>query len=121
MRLVRNKIVSNKILAYWNQIGETNISLDRYMRYRNASRELVFRLWVIPEVYLVGETIARDSMRFLQQQLRIIDPEPKKWDEFNNLTAIAGFISRGTHSKNLKLQYKMACELITILRKEYHF
>src|SRR5687767_3496273 len=26
MRLVRNKIVSNKILEYWNQIGETNIS-----------------------------------------------------------------------------------------------
>src|SRR4030095_10897903 len=117
MRLIRSKKVSDLILKYWKQIEETNISLDRYMLYRNASRELVFKLWVIPNVYESGLLMNQDSIH----QLRVIDPDSKKWDEFANLTAIGGEITRATHLKNLKQKLDLARELIILIKKEYYF
>lgn len=116
MRLIRNKKVSDLILKYWKQIEETNISLDRYLVYRNASRELVFKLWIIPEVYRAGPLMKEDSIK----QLRVIDPDPKKWDEFANLTAMCGEITKATHMKNLSQQLTYAGELIALIREEYH-
>jgi hypothetical protein len=117
MRLIRSKKVSDLILKYWKQIEETNISLDRYMLYRNASRELAFKLWVIPNVYQSGLLMNQDSIH----QLRVIDLDSKKWDEFANLTAMCGEITRTTHLKNVKQQLELARELIMLIKKEYHF
>ena len=116
MRLIREKKVSDLILKYWKQIEETNISLERYLVYRNASRELVFKLWVIPEVYRSGLSMQADSI----QQLRVIDPDQKKWDEFANLTAMCGEITKATHIKNLNQQLSYARELIALIKEEYH-
>jgi len=116
MRLIRNKKVSDFILSYWKQIDVTNISLTRYMVYRNASRELVFKLWVIPEVYGVGHDIKQDSLT----ELNVIDEDPKKWQEFTNLTAMGGAISRQAHIRNLQKQFLMAKEMIMLIKKEYH-
>ena len=117
MRLIRIKKVTDLILKYWKQIDETNISLDRYLTYRNSSRELVFKLWVIPEVYRTGLSMEIDSIK----QLKAIDEDPKKWDEFANLTAMSGAITRNTHLKNLEQQLYMARELILVIKDEYHF
>ena len=116
MRLIRNKKVSNLIVKYWKQIDETNISLDRYMVYRNAGREIVFKLWLIPEVYYVGLLMKPDSVQYL----KVIDDDVKKWDELTNLFAISGNITGGTHLRNLQQQLKMARELIVLIKKEYH-
>ena len=116
MRLIQNKKVSNAILRYWKQIEETNISLDRYMVYRDAGREIVFKLWVIPEVYRRGFLMPADSI----QKLRVIDTDPKKWDQLANLIAISGSIAKNTHLINLNNQLEMARELILIIKKEYH-
>jgi hypothetical protein len=116
MRLIRNKNVNNLILKYWKQIEETNISLDRYMLYRNSSREIVFRLWLIPEVYYSGLLLKQDSV----QQLKVIDEDIKKWDELTNLIAISGSITRVAHSRNLRQQLTMARELVAVIKKEYH-
>ena len=116
MRLIRNKKVSNAILQYWKQIDETNISLDRYLVYRNAGRELLFKLWVIPEVYRQGLLMPKDSI----QQLRVIDNDPKKWDELTNLIAISGSIARVALMNNLKKQFEMSANLIFLIKKEYH-
>jgi hypothetical protein len=116
MRLIRNKKVSDFILSYWKQIDITNISLNRYMIYRNASRELVFKLWVIPEVY----GLDHDSKYEFPVELNVIDGDPKKWQEFTNLTAMGGAISREAHVKNLEKQLIMAKELIILIKKEYH-
>ena len=116
MRLIRNKKISDVILRYWKQIDETNITLDRYMVYRNAGREILFKLWVIPEVYKQGLLMPKDSIK----TLRIIDPDPKKWDELTNLMAISGSIARTSHIGNLKKQFEMADNLIALIKKEYH-
>ena len=117
MRLISKKNVSDKILQYWKRIEESNISLDRYMIYRDASRQLVFKLWVLPEVYMKGFLMPADSVK----DLRVIDQDKKKWDELTNLTAMGGEISRATHSRNLKTQFDTAVELIALIKKEYHF
>ena len=117
MRLIRNKEVANAILKYWKQIDETNISLDRYLTYRNSGREILFKLWVIPDVYRNGLSIKQDSI----QLLRVIDPDRKKWDEMINLIAICGSMARGGYKNNLTKQFDMATSLILIIKKEYHF
>ena len=116
MRLIRNKKVSDFILNYWKQIDVTNISLNRYMVYRNASRELVFKLWVISEVYNANKSIKKDSIT----ELKVIDEDPKKWQEFANLTAMSGAITRDAHVISLKKQLVMAKEMIILIKKEYH-
>jgi hypothetical protein len=116
MRLIRKKTVSDSILKYWKQIDETNISLDRYMVYRNSSRELVFKLWVMPEVYRSGFLMAPDSI----QQLRVVDQDTKKWDELANLIAMSGFITKLAHSVNLQQQLSKARNLIMVIKEEYH-
>ena len=116
MRLIRNKKVTGAILLYWKQIEETNITLDRYQIYRDAGRELVFKLWVIPEVYERGLHLPPDSIK----TIRIIDPDKKKWDELANLIAISGQITRLTHLRNLNKQLALASELIRLIRKEYN-
>jgi hypothetical protein len=117
MRLIRKKNVSDLILKYWKQIDETNISLERYIVYRNSGRELVFKLWVIPETYRVGHSVPNDSI----EHLRVIDQDPKKWDEMANLIAMGSAITRDTHLKNLQQQLTVARELIILIKKEYHF
>jgi len=116
MRLIRNKKVNNLILQYWKQIEETNISLDRYMLYRNAGREITFKLWMVPEVYRAALSEKADSVK----QFRIIDNDSKKWDELTNLVAMTGTISRIPHLNNLKQQLKMAKELMDLIKSEYH-
>ena len=116
MRLIRNKKVSNLIVKYWKEIEESNISLDRYMIYRNASREISFKLWLIPEVYRVGASGNVEP----DKELEIIDNDIKKWRELTNLLYMCGYISRVAHSRNLKRQLNTANELITLISKEYH-
>jgi hypothetical protein len=116
MRLIRDKEVSTAILQYWKQIDETNISLDRYLTYRNAGREILFKLWVIPEVYRQGLLQKQDSIQYL----RVIDPDRKKWDEMINLIAISGSIARRGHKNNLTKQLNIAVSLILLIKKEYH-
>ena len=115
MRLIRKKNVSDSILSYWKQIELTQIGIDRYMSYRDASRALVFKLWVIPGVYRSGLKMNLDSVR----SLRVIDKDTKKWDELANLISISGSIARNAHGRNVKDQYKMATNLISLITKEY--
>ena len=120
MRLVRKKIVSDAILRYWKQIEITNISLERYMKYRDAGRSLVFKLWVIPEVYKRSQLFYGDPVPEYLQMLRVIDTDHKKWDELINLMAMSGSISRQAHSVNLKNQKMQATHLINLLKENYH-
>ena len=115
MRLIRQKTVSDLILKYWKQIEETNISLERYMVYRNSGRELVFKMWVLPEVYQAA-LLTPDSI----QQLRVVDEDAKKWDELANLIAMGGSITKNGHLPNLEKQLSMARDLIGLIKKEYH-
>lgn len=116
MRLIRNKVVNNLLVKYWKQIEESNISLDRYMVYRNASREIGFKLWVIPEVLWPGRATDAGSIN----DLEIIDTDIKKWKELTNLLSMCSNISRVAHMRNLKKQLNTANELIALINKEYH-
>ena len=116
MRLIEKKIVSDAILNYWKQIEKTNITLERYRNYRDAGRDLIFKLWVMPAVYTRNGS--QDSGNV--QMLRVIDTDHKKWDELANLISISGLISKRPHLTNLIKQSKLAAELIVLIKKEYH-
>ena len=116
MRLIRNKNVNNLIVKYWKEIEESNISLDRYMVYRNASREISFKLWLIPEVYRPGKAANAEPA----SELEIIDNDIKNWHELTNLLSMCGVISRIAHIRYLKRQLNTANELVATIKKEYH-
>jgi len=116
MRLIRNKKVVDAILRYWNQIEKTNITLERYLVYRNAGRELSFKLFMWSEVYRRLVAVKKDTIRFL----KVIDKDPKKWDELMNIIGGSGLIVSGGHINNLKKQLELAIKLIDLIKKEYH-
>ena len=116
MRLIRKQEVSDAILMYWKQIDETNISINRYQLYRNDGRELLFKLWVIPDVY--KKTTHKENQPI--QLLRVIDKDPKKWAEFTNLFAITGTLARHINKNDLEQQLEMAKNLIALIREKYH-
>jgi hypothetical protein len=115
MRLIRSEEVSDMIMKYWSLSNNTMISLDRYMVYRDASRSLAFKMWVLPEVYMVGGGNVKDSIT-----LRVFDPDPKKWDELANLMAMMNSITMNGHIKNLEKQLNTARQLIALIKEEYH-
>jgi hypothetical protein len=71
---------------------------------------------VWPEVYRRGLFMKEDSIHYL----KIIDPDPKKWDELTNLIGASGLIVSSAHLRNLNNQLKMAVDLIVLIKKEYH-
>ncbi|HUR65780.1 MAG TPA: hypothetical protein VMZ03_05475 [Chitinophagaceae bacterium] len=115
MRLIRNDAVSDMILKYWSLSNNSMISLDRYMLYRDASRALAFKMWVVPEVYMAGGGNVKDSIT-----LRVIDQDPKKWDELANLMAMMNSITLNVHAGNLQRQLNTARELMALIKEEYH-
>ena len=86
------------------------------MTYRDASRALMFKLWVRPGVYQSGLKMNLDSVR----TLRVIDKDTKKWDELANLVSISASVVRDAHGRNVKDQYNMATNLILLITKEYN-
>lgn len=116
MRLIRNKKVVDGIIRYWNQIEKTNVTLERYLDYRNAGRELTLKLFMWPDVYRRGLLMKEDSIDYL----KVIDSDPKKWDELTNLIGASGLIISTGHLRNLNNQLKIAVDLIALIKKEYH-
>jgi hypothetical protein len=116
MRMIRNKKVVDAILLYWNQIEKTNITLERYLVYRNAGRELSFKLFMWLEIYRRLDPMKIDSVKYL----KVIDKDPKKWDELMNLMGGSGLLVSSGHINNLKKQLELAIELIHLIKKEYH-
>ena len=116
MRLIRNKKVVTDIIKYWRAIDESNITLERYLIYRNAGRELSFKLFIGPQVYQRGYHLPADSVH----SLKVFDTDVKKWNELINLVTITGGIARNGHLTNLKKQYELAVSLIALINKEYH-
>jgi hypothetical protein len=116
MRLIRNKKVVDGILRYWNQVEKTNITLERYLAYRNAGRELSFKLFMWSEIYRRINRMKEDSIQYL----KVIDSDPKKWDELMNIIAGSGLIISAAHINNLKKQLELAINLIYLIKREYH-
>jgi hypothetical protein len=116
LRLVENEEVSSLILKYWQKITETNGSLERYMIYRNDSRALLFKLWVMPSVYVAGT----DNDPVLVKEMKVIDPDPNKWRELTNLMVMCKSITSNALMKDLEEQLEIARTLIRLIRKKYH-
>lgn len=116
IRIIRKESVANSLMLYWKQIEETQITLDRYLTYRNAGREIIFNLFMSPDTYIRGKHMSPDSIK----SLRVIEKNPQQWDHLTNLIAISGGIARVSHRRNLTKQLQMANELIVLIKKEYH-
>ena len=61
MRLIRNHDLAREISLYWNEQENAQISLDRYLEYRNRGREFAEKLFVFSDYDLVKAELIRPS------------------------------------------------------------
>jgi hypothetical protein len=68
------------------------------------------------EIYRRLDPMKKDSIQYL----KVIDKDPKKWDELMNIMGGSGLIVSGGHTNNLKKQLEFAINLIDLIKREYH-
>jgi hypothetical protein len=91
MRLIRNKIVADSLIAYWNKIERIENIYDRLENYRIDAIKLGFRIFNLPKDSTLSVTISP-----------ILDNSPKLFGEYMNSWAYINRIRRNTYSAPMK-------------------
>ena len=115
LRLIRSQETIRKISQYWTEQESTKIYLERYLEYRNRSREYNEKLFDFAEIEL-----AQDSLiKMPERGMKVINKDPALWAEFKNNFAHCRLTTNAVFYQ-LEKQKKFADELITVLNEEYH-
>ena len=115
MRIIRNQKVNDSIIYYWNQIENVKQALSRHMFYRTAGRELETRIYNIGEMYLRNSRHVDVS----SADIKLIPHSSGLLEEYANIVASSG-IMLGSLRIQITAQYKLAVQLIELIKKEYH-
>lgn len=115
LRLIRSQETIRKISQYWTEQENTKIYIERYLEYRNRSREYNEKLFDFAEIEL-----AQDSLiKMPERGMKVISRDPALWAEFKNNFAHCR-ITTNAVLYQLKKQKEFADKLIALLNQEYH-
>jgi hypothetical protein len=109
MRLIRNKIVADSLIAYWNKIERIENIYDRLENYRIDAIKLGFRIFNLPKDSTLSVKISP-----------LLDNSPKLFGEYMNNWAFINRIRRNIYSVSMKNQISSGERLIELISKEYH-
>lgn len=115
LRLIQNQEFIQKISTYWIEQENTQISLDRYLNYRNRGREFAEKLFAFSDNDLIKIGVIKPS----EKGVRVIQADPVLWSEYSNILSHCN-ITVANYLDQLKKQTSLADELILLLQKEYH-
>ena len=117
MRLVRNKEVADSLTKYWNGIDVVNISWDRAQINRFDSRRIGYRIFGFFHNTYVRRYI---DPSFTVDSSTLLDKSPLLLGEYiNNIYKFADTYQVELYPR-LKQQFKLAENLIGLIKKEYH-
>ncbi len=125
LRLIKNKKITDKLSQYWNGINALNKIADRVEQRYDVSTELGVRIFnrKFIQVQLdTGILVLRGSLR----NVTILPDAVLMTTDKNELATLANVVNRirysieGPYTVRLKLQFKMAAELIALIKDEYH-
>ncbi|HKC36565.1 MAG TPA: hypothetical protein VKB95_10905 [Chitinophagaceae bacterium] len=114
LRLIRKQDIIRKISLYWKEQENTQISLDRYLTYRNRGREFAEKLFAFSESDLVEEELIKPL-----KAVKVIQANPVLWAEYANIISHCRITIKNCIDQFQK-QLNMAMELSLLLQKEYH-
>jgi len=112
MRLIRNKIVADSLIAYWNKIEIIENIYNRIEDYRIDAVKLGFRIFNI--FYL-----AKNSAYSIEIS-PLLDNTPKLFGEYMNSWAFINASYRFPYFVTIKSQISNGEKLIELIKKEYH-
>jgi hypothetical protein len=115
MRLIHSPEVARAISLYWDQQEFTNISLDRYLEYRNRGRQFEEGLFSYSQEDLIDAGLIPQN----DKSVKVLRSDPVAWAEYSNIISHC-HITIVQYLDDLKKVGDQAKELITLLQKEYH-
>ena len=124
LRLIKDKKITDKLAQYWNGLNALNKIADRVEQRYDASAELgakIFNRKFIQQQLDTGILVLRGSLRNVTIQPGAVLMTTDK----NDLATLANVINRikysieGPYTVRLHLQYKMAVDLIALIKEEY--
>jgi hypothetical protein len=125
LRLVKNKKITDKLSEYWNGINALNKIADRVEQRYDVSAELgarIFNRKFIQQQLDTGILVLRGSLR----NVTILPDAVLMTTDKNELATLANIVNRikysieGPYIVRLNLQFKMAVDLIALIKEEYH-
>ena len=114
LRLIRHQDLAREISLYWNEQENTQISLDRYLEYRNRGRQFEEKLFVFSDYDLVKAGLIKSSAK----GARVIQSNPVLWSEYSNILSHC-HITVANYLEQLKKMLNQAQGLISSLQKKY--
>jgi hypothetical protein len=115
MRIIRNQRVNDGIIQYWNRTDNVMQALNRHVSYRATGRELGTKIYNVAEMYLKNNR----RTDVTTADIALIPPAPGLVKEYANIAASSG-IMLGSLKSHVTNPYKLALELIALIKKEYH-
>ena len=117
MRLIRNNSVADSITRYWNRIERVNEVIARTESYRLDTRKLGNKIFGSRPGFYVRRYL--DST-LLIDTARLLDDSPILLGEYINNVVLLNVINRFDYKLRLTEQLRLAENLISIIKKEYH-
>ena len=117
MRLIRNKIVADSIIAYWNGIEVIENNFNRLENYRIDVRKLALKIFNHYASKYVHDNI--DSTVTIETS-SLLDNSPKLFGEYINYLEILSAVYRFSYSVKIMNQISSGERLIELIQKEYH-
>lgn len=125
LRLIKTKKITDKLSQYWNGINALNKIADRVEQRYDVSAELgarIFNRKFIQQQLDTGILVLRGSLR----NVTIRQDAVLMTTDKNDLATLANIVNRikysieGPYTVRLNLQFKMAVDLIALIKEEYH-
>ena len=118
MRLIRNKIVADSLIGYWNNMERIQNFYDLIESYRLDARKVGFKIFN-HRAYMYANRL--DSTARLNTMVSLLNDSPQMLGEYVNFLTIIGNNYRITYLSNMERQIRKAEILIDLIRKKYHF
>jgi len=115
MRIVRSQKVMDALTHYWNHLEVIRITLDRHAHYRSMGRDLEIRIFNLAKDFLKDHQFMTNPTG----QMELVTTNPGLITEYANTFAYCAVVLK-QGSVELKEQYRLATELITLIEKEYN-
>ena len=117
MRLIRNKLVADSLIAYWSGIQRIENDFIRIESYRLDAKKLGFKIFNYYASSYVHDYL--DSTVSVESST-LLDNSPKLFGEFINSLETIGGMYRRLYTVKIKRQISSAERLIELIKKEYN-
>lgn len=124
LRLIKNKKITDKLSEYWNGINVIKKIAERVEQRYDLSAEMAAKIF--NRKYLqIRQDLDTISLRLSNRTTIVLEGAKLMTKDKNQLIAYANIVNRiktsigGAYTRNLRIQHKLADELMELIKEEY--